>query len=594
MASSPDTGLMVWGPDPIRVDGLRPAQWVRPPLALSSWLGSQWDGALGHYLRRYDYGGLLVALVFLCWSLTPSLLPRPWYVQSTESGIALVMGYAVGTAISWIVRTRLALRPSPQTRRHAWWSLGVLAAVTAPTMMFLHARWQREVRALVDAPQPSTASYFRVLGVALLVGFVVVGLARGLRDAVAWVARRLPRFLPRGLATVLAAALVAVMLVLLLNGLLVRVLLAAANAAFRSADEGNKPGVVRTYDPLRSGSGASLVSWESLGKEGRAFVVGGPRETELTNFSGRPAMDPIRVFAGLRSAGSLRAEAALAVRELDRTDAFSRSVLAVGTTTGRGWVDPQLANPLEYMYNGDTAIVAIQYSYLPSWLSFLVDQTRARQAGQELFDQVYERWAHLPADHRPKLLVFGESLGAYGSQAAFSGAADLRNRTDGVLWVGPPYDSSLTRQFATERAPGSPERLPTFENGRTVRYSANAENVPTEGWQSPRVLVLQHASDPVVWASWNLVLHRPAWLGERRGPDVISQMHWYPVVSFWQISGDLLFSTGATPGHGHRYDEECARGWTYVAAPAGWTAADTDHLVAVMRQFAEESARSKG
>ena len=585
---------MVWGGYPTRVDGLRPARWVRPPLAVGRWLGDQWNGALGRYLRRYDYGGLVGALVFLCWSLTPSLLPRPWYVQSVESGIALVMGYAVGTAISWVVRTRLALRPSAQTRRHAWWSLGVLAAVTAPTMMFLHARWQREVRTLVDAPQPSTASYFRVLGVALLIGFVVVGLARGLRDAVAWVAGRLRRFLPRGLATILAAALVAVVFVLLLNGLLVRVLLGAANTAFRSADDGNKPGVVRMNDPLRSGSDASLVSWDSLGKEGRAFVAGAPSATDLTDFSGRPAMDPIRVFVGLRSADSLRAEATLAVRELDRTGAFGRSVLAVGTTTGRGWVDPQLANPLEYMYNGDTAIVAIQYSYLPSWLSFLVDQTRAREAGQELFDQVYERWVRLPADHRPKLLAFGESLGAYGSQAAFSGAADLRNRTDGVLWVGPPYDSSLTRQFATGRASGSLERLPTFESGRTVRYSAGAANMPTEGWQSPRVLVLQHASDPVVWLSWDLLLHKPAWLDERRGPDVISQMHWYPVVSFWQISGDLLFSAGATPGHGHRYDEECARGWTYVAPPPGWTAADTDHLVAVMRQLAEESARSKG
>jgi uncharacterized membrane protein len=585
---------MVWSADPTRLDGLRPARWVRPPLAVSRWLGAQWDGAVGRYLRRYDYGGLLVALVFLCWSLTPSLLPRPWYVQSMESGIALVMGYAVGAALSWVVRTRLSLRVSAQTRRHAWWSLAALAAVTAPTMMFLHARWQHEVRTLVDAPQPSTASYFRVLGVALLIGFVVVGLARGLRDAVAWVARRLRRFLPRGLASVLAALLVTVVFVLLLNGLLVRVLLDAANAAFRSADNGNKPGVVRTHDPLRSGSDASLVTWDSLGKEGRAFVVGGPTVTDLTDFGGRAGLDPIRVFAGLRSADSLRAEAALAVRELDRTGAFNRAVLAVGTTTGRGWVDPQLADPLEYMYNGDTAIVAIQYSYLPSWLSFLVDQTRARQAGKELFNQVYERWAQLPADHRPKLLVFGESLGAYGSQAAFSGAADLRNRTDGVLWVGPPYDSSLTRQFATERAPGSPERLPSVEGGRTVRYSANAQNLPTEGWQSPRVLVLQYASDPVVWASWNLVLHKPAWLGERRGPDVISQMHWYPIVSFWQIAGDLLFSAGATPGHGHRYDEECARGWTYVAPPPGWTAADTDHLAAVMRALAEEAARSKG
>ena len=80
----------------------------------------------------------------------------------------------------------------------------------------------------------------------------------------------------------------------------------------------------------------------------------------------------------------------------------------------------------------DTALASMQYSYLPSWLSFLVDSSRARQAGGEPFNAVYERWGSLPEDDRPLLLVFGESLGAYGSEAAFSGVADLRNRTDGI------------------------------------------------------------------------------------------------------------------------------------------------------------------
>ena len=43
-------------------------------------------------------------------------------------------------------------------------------------------------------------------------------------------------------------------------------------------------------------------------------------------------------------------------------------------------------DPMEYMYNGDTAMVAMQYSYLPSWISFLVDKERAREAGRDLFD----------------------------------------------------------------------------------------------------------------------------------------------------------------------------------------------------------------
>ena len=44
---------------------------------------------------------------------------------------------------------------------------------------------------------------------------------------------------------------------------------------------------------------------------------------------------------------------------------------------------------LEYMTGGDSAIVAIQYSYLPSWISYLVDQSTAGEAGRALFDAVY-------------------------------------------------------------------------------------------------------------------------------------------------------------------------------------------------------------
>ena len=68
-----------------------------------------------------------------------------------------------------------------------------------------------------------------------------------------------------------------------------------------------------------------------------------------------------------------------AVQELERTGAFDREVLAVVTVTGTGWVDPTAARSLEYEHHGDTAIVAQQYSYLPSWISFLVDADKAAE-----------------------------------------------------------------------------------------------------------------------------------------------------------------------------------------------------------------------
>jgi uncharacterized membrane protein len=160
------------------------------------------------------------------------------------------------------------------------------------------------------------------------------------------------------------------------------------------------------------------------------------------------------------------------VEELRRTGAFSRRVLGVVTTTGTGWVDEGAVDPLEYMYDGDTALAAMQYSYLPSWISFLADRQKAKQAGRELFDQVHAVWSRLPERRRPKLLVFGESLGSFGGEAAFAGIDDLRHRTDGVLWVGPTSSNALWEELVRRRDPGTPYVLPTYRHGATVRFAA--------------------------------------------------------------------------------------------------------------------------
>ena len=99
--------------------------------------------------------------------------------------------------------------------------------------------------------------------------------------------------------------------------------------------------------------------------------------------------------------------ASLAVSDLERAGGFHRKYLLVAGTTGTGWVDPAAMSTFEYETGGDSAAVAIQYSYLPSWASFLVDQSKARAAGRALFDAVYQKWSALPASIRPKLFVFG-------------------------------------------------------------------------------------------------------------------------------------------------------------------------------------------
>jgi uncharacterized membrane protein len=115
--------------------------------------------------------------------------------------------------------------------------------------------------------------------------------------------------------------------------------------------------------------------------------------------------------------------------------------------------------------------VAIQYSYLPSWISYLVDKSRALAAGQALFDAVYGAWAKLPPAHRPRLFVGGESLGSFGGEAAFTDAQDMANLISGVLFSGPPSFNTLFGDFRDHRQPGSPEVQPVYQDGRIVRFA---------------------------------------------------------------------------------------------------------------------------
>ena len=296
----------------------------------------------------------------------------------------------------------------------------------------------------------------------------------------------LDRLIPRRLARPLGVVVTAVLVVFLVNGVLFQGLVGLFNEAYSVKDGGTGKGAVQPSAPERSGSPASLVKWEDLGLEGRNFIGKGPTRQQLAEFSGRPALEPVRAYAGLASGGDTADRASLAVRDLQRAGGFERKVLVVATTTGTGWVDPAAVDSLEYEFNGDSAMVAMQYSYLPSAVSFLVDQTKAKDAGRALFDQVYSVWSQLPAGSRPELLVFGESLGTFGGEAAFSGLPDIGARTDGVLWAGPPNFNRLWRDFVGDREPSSPEWLPVYDTGKEVRFADQPSDLgqPATAWGS--------------------------------------------------------------------------------------------------------------
>ena len=527
-----------------------------------------------------DPGGALGGLAFAVLSVTPSLLPRTALFQGVVTAVAFAIGYLCGVAVWRVLRSLVRRRPGPMLHRVLWITYGVywLAAVAALSVLALS--WQNEVRALVEMPPLSGPDL-----AAFLAGFVPVVL---LLLVIGRSNRRTFRALRRksgtplavlGTSTVIVASTAAIALVLMI----------AVDTVYAGLNAAPEADVAEPASTYRSAGAGSAVEWQDLGRHGAAFVGGGPTAAEISALVDAPAKEPIRIYAGLASADTIEERAQLVVAELERTGAFDRAVLVVATTTGSGWLEAQTVDSIEYLHAGDTAIAALQYAYTPSWVSFLFDPDAPVEAARVLFDAVEERWLQLPADDRPQLISYGLSLGAHGSQAVFDDLDAVRARTDGAMFVGSPAGSTLWRSLQDARDPGSPAWRPILDEGREVRWmSRDGDQQLIDGpWEQPRVLYLQHATDPVTWLSPELLWRAPEWLEpDQRGEDVSPSMRWIPVVTAVQVGIDMLGGEAVPARHGHNFGDVVTSGWREVTGDAGLDEAAIDAIRAEIESYA--------
>ena len=57
---------------------------------------------------------------------------------------------------------------------------------------------------------------------------------------------------------------------------------------------------------------------------------------------------------------------------------------------------------------------------------------------------------------------------------------------------------------------------------------------------------------------------RPPPMKVYRGPDVVPQMHWFPFLTFWQVTCDMIVGLEPPPGHGHHYGPEVPTAWVDI------------------------------
>lgn len=541
-------------------------------------------------VKSLSWPGLFFALLCLCLSLTPSLMPRAWFVQAALSGTCAAVGYLCGVIFQWL----WVYLEIPSLRFTPGWLARSVAVITgaliAGVFVWQSAYWQNSVRALMQLPPNATIEPFLLILTAALVFILLIAIGRLFKMMVLASYVRASRVVPRRIAVVAAILISAFVFWTVADGVLFHVALRVVDSSFREADALIDDDTPMPDEPAKTGSAASLVNWDELGRQGRHFVTSGPTGAEIGAFLQSPAEEPIRVYVGLNSADSAEARASLALAELKRQGAFERSNLIVVVPTGTGWVDPEAMDTVEYLLRGDVAEVAVQYSYLSSWLSLMVEPTYGSDTARALFKEIYGYWRTLPRDHRPKLYLHGLSLGALNSQLSVNLYEVFDDPFQGALWSGPPFASSTWGYVTANRNPGSPAWLPQFRDGSMIRFAnqQTSANIPDAAWGPVRIVFLQYASDPVTFFDWRALYREPDWMKGERGPDVSPAFRWFPVVTALQLGFDAMIATTSPMGYGHVYaPQHYIDSWLAVTDPSGWSA---DEVVRLKHKFERAAA----
>jgi uncharacterized membrane protein len=464
---------------------------------------------------------LLAALAFDL-ALVPTLLPRPWWVNGLFVGVAAAQTYLLALAVRHVARSPVrvvrsrpagpvrpapAIASSPRSRRWVWAGLATLLALSAVGGQLQQARLERSMLldpgSAADQVLQQAGSVVLALATAgLLVGLLLL-VTRGVRTALRLAVRPFAR--SRRLRVALAVPVVT---------------LAGCTVSTAWTPHATPASATTRTAATSSGPGLS-TSTSTLGTKGRQFLRGTTPAATIARVTGRPARQPVRVYAELRPSEGDEARAARGAEELRRSGALERSVVVVVVPTGSGWVDPAAVTAVEMLTGGDVATLAVQYADVPSWVAYLQGAGRAERSAAATLHDVRALLDSVPPPRRPRLLVYGESLGALGG---LRGQAASSTDLDGALWEGVPSDAADLAAQA-RRA------------GQTV---------------------VVHPDDPVAAWSADLVL----------GPASGWRAPWWPVVSFWQATADLVSAYSTPDGYGHRYGAELVDAWGAVLPTA--------------------------
>jgi uncharacterized membrane protein len=506
-----------------------------------------------------------------------------WYLSTAGlAGVAAAASQEAGSTLS----RRLRFAPP----------LAIPAGAALSAIMEYQRRRRLHDDAPVDGGQTSHESLAKALGIGGAVAAGLLGVSVVQRGAAAAIATALAKIFPGSERQWRPVGRLAAL------GALGFGVTASVQSAYHRAESGSdkpEPGFEEApTSPLVSGGPGSVVPYATLTREARRHVLTYLRPEWIEESMGEPTRaTPIRVYVGLDTAPTDDERVALALAEIDRTSALGRRLVVLVSPTGTGYVNHTAMQAIELLTLGDCATITMQYSKRPSPLSLdRIDEGRLQN--RKLWLAIHDRLYGMPPERRPRLVLFGESLGAQTSQDVFvhEGTVGLRMfGIDRALWIGTPYFSKwkeeVLRDVRWNVDRSLVGRFSSFKEMKALDETARS---------ALRFVLVSHNNDAVGYFGADLLVAAPDWLQEPRPPGVPSAQRYAPLLTFVQTLVDMKNSMHVVPGQfvadGHDYRADLGQFINEVYA-LGATPEQMQRVEAALRgyetRFADYIARSK-
>lgn len=484
----------------------------------------------------------------------------PAAAVGTAGRIVAFAGLAGGAAAGWeeILQRRLGLRPGVDTTLIPSVCTGAGVVAFSVAMRARRARRYGQVapeRHAVESSDSLTIARAAAVGVGSVVGFSALMVSE----------QAAARGLERGMAAIIGRDAGA------LGSLVAHASVLGAMTAAGAVALHRVTGIVERRDdvvepaypapptsPHVSSGPMSSMPFDSLGKEGRRFVLMALRATDISAVTGEPAIDPVRVVGGYECADDLAERARRTVQDMADCGAFDRGIIAIGVPTGVGYFNYVVTEALEYLTGGDCATVVPQYALVPSALA-LGRTHDGEELARLVLEGIQARVRSLPIGARvPRVVLLGESLGAnvaldvgMPSTGAIGIPALTRLDVAGGLYLGVPFRTRLWKAWRADPA--------VIDPAGVLVQASQPDEVPPPPVGRMQHLMLVHHDDPVVKFGFAMILQPPWWMGspQTRPPLVPREVKFRPITTFVLAVIDLLNGMHSRPGTfvrvGHDY-----------------------------------------